>query len=76
MELWTKKYDKRLTEEDISNLNKMISNLFSIVLDDIEDDEKPKKELDKNDKVVIKDIRQPKEAVVYNQRDERNFKPL
>ena len=76
MELWTQKYDKRLTEEDMSNLNKMISNLFSVVLDDIEDNEKPKKKSDKNDKVVIKDIRQPKEAVVYNKRDERNFKPL
>lgn len=76
MELWAKKYDNRLNEENISNLNEMISNLFSIVIDNIEDDEKPKKESDKNDKVVIKDIRQSKEDVVYNKRDERNFKPL
>lgn len=76
MELWAKKYGNVFNDNDISNINKIISELLSVALDDIENNEKPKKKSDKNDKVVIKDIRRPKEAVVYNKKDERNFKPL
>lgn len=76
MELRTKKYGNVFNDNDISNINKIISELLSAALDETDNNEIPKKPI-RNDKVVtIKDIRPPKEAMAYNKRNERNFKPL